>query len=125
MKKIFLGALLIIVLAFSVISFSWDYSSFRPIKVFKIEPVVKSPYIFTNGVCGNMKIEIGEQCDPKMQPISPTCPDTAKFCNEKCQCQTLCGNGIIEPGEECDGQLNCNPITCTFGPIRGENFLFR
>ncbi|HLD00517.1 MAG TPA: hypothetical protein VJC39_02130 [Candidatus Nanoarchaeia archaeon] len=63
--------------------------------------------------CGNGVVEIGEQCELPMQPVSPYCPMSAKFCNDRCQCQTFCGNGVVEAGEECDGGPHCNPVTCT------------
>jgi hypothetical protein len=122
MKKILLiGILVLLAVSAAGIRVYGDYIITNPLMP-TIEPINFFPY---TSECGNHIIEIGEECEPRMQPISPFCPDIAKFCNERCMCQTLCGNGIVEPGEECDGSLSCNPWTCTLGPIRGGPFLFR
>jgi len=114
MKKILL-MLFISLFIISTVA-AWDYSRYnlrlQNTAIFIFEP---APTIF-KGVCGNNKLEVGEQCDPIMQPLSPYCPDYAKFCTDQCRCQTLCGNGHLEPGEECDGGLYCNPATCRLEP---------
>ncbi len=61
-------------------------------------------------VCGNEKIEAGEQCDSSGCITDQVCVD--------CQCQNIiispppppapvCGNGQIETGEQCD-QIGCS-----------------
>lgn len=50
-------------------------------------------------VCGNGKIEAGEECD------------SDPYCDKNCKRIPFCGNGILEEGEECDDPGN--PY-CTF-----------
>jgi len=86
------------------------------------------------GVCGNMVIEPGEQCDPPSvaNHCSTTCqnvpfcgdghidpgetcdPPNGTTCSATCQTQAFCGNGIIEAGEQCDppGPLPTPGETC-------------
>ncbi len=55
-------------------------------------------------VCGNGKIETGEQCDLQGCATGQTCVN--------CQCQAVvlppsCGNGVIETGEQCEQNSDC------------------
>jgi cysteine-rich repeat protein len=62
-------------------------------------------------VCGNGKIEVGEQCDDGNQVACDGCAPTCRL--------ERCGDGIVECGEECDdGPANGTPgskctATCT------------
>jgi cysteine-rich repeat protein len=53
------------------------------------------------GVCGNMIVEAGEQCDP---------PSAANHCSATCQNIPFCGDGHVDPGEQCDPP---NGTTCS------------
>jgi hypothetical protein len=58
-------------------------------------------------VCGDARIEPGEECDP---PNGLTCDDS-------CRLIPPCGNGRIDPGEECDFAIPSSLIcdsTCHF-----------
>lgn len=75
-------------------------------------------------VCGNNRLEVGEDCEPPYNPMSSLPPTaaiyacsnvngTAGFCNQNCSCipsvseeppvQQYCGNNVREGAEECDG----------------------
>jgi hypothetical protein len=75
-------------------------------------------------ICGNNKLEIGEDCEPPYNPASALPPTSAiyacatingtnGFCNQNCSCipmkeeqppvQQYCGNNVKDVGEECDG----------------------
>ena len=59
-----------------------------------------------HAVCGNGKIEIGEECDDGNTTACDGCSPTCKL--------ERCGNGIVECDEQCDdGALNG---TATFSP---------
>lgn len=98
-------------------------------------------------VCGNNRLEIGEDCEPPYNPMSSLPPTaaiyacsnvngTAGFCNQNCSCipsvseeppvQQYCGNNVREGAEECDGPsttpanaicTNCT-IVCDPGFVR-------
>jgi cysteine-rich repeat protein len=63
-------------------------------------------------VCGNGRVELGEQCDDGNQTI-------CDGCSPSCQVER-CGDGAICPGEgcddgndtPCDGCTNCHPDSC-------------
>lgn len=101
-------------------------------------------------VCGNNKLEVGEDCEPPYNPASAAPPTSAiyscqtvngtkGFCSQSCLCvppaqtpppsQQYCGNGIVEGAEECDGPSttpanatcsNC-AIVCDPGFVRQGN----
>lgn len=57
---------------------------------FDFDDGLAAPY----GVCGNGRVDRGEQCDDKNT-------DNTDGCNILCQYPT-CGNGVVEKNEECD-----------------------
>jgi hypothetical protein len=66
-------------------------------------------------VCGDRRLDPGEECEPG---VPPTCP-TGEFCEptyfpDPCTCATpVCGNGRIEPGEVCETTFGCPfPLHC-------------
>lgn len=68
-------------------------------------------------VCGNGRVEEGEECDDGNTTGGDGC---SAECRNECPPAPVCGNGIVEPGEDCDdGNLvcgdGCSP-TCTFEP---------
>ncbi len=62
-------------------------------------------------VCGNNRVQPGEQCDDGDLNGDPN------QCNAECTDTTtpVCGNTIVEVGEECDGTKDCN-VDCTLIP---------
>ncbi len=54
----------------------------------------------TQPVCGDVRLESGEQCDP---PNGVTC-------DQNCQRIPTCGDGKVDPGEDCDPPA---PYTCS------------
>ena len=63
--------------------------------------------VFTVELCGNKRIDAGEQCDP---PGQRGCPRN-ELCQNNCRCPsvTVCGNSKVEASEECDppGSKTC------------------
>jgi hypothetical protein len=72
-------------------------------------------------VCGNYRLDPGEQCDPpNTAHCDPTCqrrvvcgdafvdppeqcdPPVPNVCDPNCRLYATCGNGLVDPGEECD-----------------------
>ena len=59
----------------------------------------------TAPVCGDAKLDPGEQCDDGNTANGDGCSATCKY--------ETCGDGIVNNGEQCDGGPTCN-IDCTF-----------
>jgi hypothetical protein len=65
----------------------------------------------TQPVCGDVRMETGEQCDP---PNGVTC-------DQSCQRIPTCGDGFVDPGEQCDPpvQYVCS-ASCLLLPTCGN-----
>ncbi|HVU23890.1 MAG TPA: hypothetical protein VHE13_07170, partial [Opitutus sp.] len=65
----------------------------------------------TQPVCGDVRLEAGEQCDP---PNGVTC-------DQSCQRIPTCGDGFVDPGEQCDPpvQYVCS-ASCLLLPTCGN-----
>jgi len=83
-------------------------------------------------ICGNGKLESGEECDGEKVDLDYTCPENKKLyysttdkatrCTNDCKINTeavcrvdMCGNGVLDSGEECDGELISESYTCSDG----------
>ena len=79
--------------------------------------------------CGNGQIDVGEECDPKME-LNTGCADLSfvggrlsctadcTYDTSSCEAPPGCGNGQIDPGEQCDGQFLPSQ-SCTFFEFEG------
>ncbi len=57
--------------------------------------------------CGNVNLEMGEECD---WPGISACPGR---CQTDCTCApSTCGNGIVESNEECEEDCDCGGFPC-------------
>lgn len=84
--------------------------------------ILSKDYEFCRPVCGNGKLDEGEECDGTLFTLEiPKCAEEQvstglKYeCTQNCRikdknivfCQGACGNGILEDGEDCDpGKIN-------------------
>lgn len=59
-------------------------------------------------VCGNGRVETGEQCDDGNTNNADTCSNTCRT-----QILPVCGNGKVETGEQCDDGNRNNADTCS------------
>ncbi len=85
-------------------------------------------------VCGNGKLENGEECDGVKVDLDYECPGNKRLyysdadketrCTSDCKinadvvCRTdMCGNGVLDDGEECDGDLISENYACGDGEL--------
>ena len=79
--------------------FSFDPGTVTPPNFTVTDPVTKGTYKFVlvekvvTSLCGNGKVDPGEQCDDGNNENGDGCSSS---------CQRECGNGHLDPGEQCD-----------------------
>ena len=89
--------------------FSFDPGTVTPPNFTVTDPVTKGTYKFVlvekvvTSLCGNGKVDPGEQCDDGNNENGDGCSSS---------CQRECGNGQLDPGEQCDDGNKVNGDGC-------------
>ena len=95
--------------SFDKVIFSFDPGAVTPPDFTVTDPVTQGTYQFTSvevvmtSLCGNGKVDPGEQCDDGNDQNGDGCSSS---------CQLECGNGQVDPGEQCDDGNKVNGDGC-------------